>query len=510
LQERHLLPAPAEAASVLLARGPNSSEVFVVRRALALRFFGGFLAFPGGRVAPSDVPSTGPVGPERSRQGRRTAAARELFEETGVLLARRGDGSFPTAGPHLETQRKELVDGRIDFAELLSRQALSVRAEDFSWIGDLITPAFSLTRFDTTFFTACLPAGQQPEVWPGELDEGRWATAADLLAEWTRGECLVSPPTLLLLEALHGRPVTGAPAHVPAYLARHHGKGLPTICFAPAVQMIPLDTPGLPPTTHTNAYLVGHGPAYLIDPGTHDAAEQQRLFDLLDAWLGEGRRLTAIVLSHHHPDHIGAANACARRYALPVWAHPRTAARLAGQVEVASHLHEGDRLDLGEAPDGRGSWCLEVLHTPGHASGHLAFYGSHYRLLFAGDLVSMLSSVVIAPPDGDLGDYLASLRRLCGYDCRLLLPSHGTPTANPARILDECIDHRVQRERQLLAALGNRPRTIEDLAAELYPGLPAELVRFACLQVLAGLEKLQSERRAEEVRGGSADGWVLR
>src|SRR5262249_7900974 len=123
-----------------------------------------------------------------------------------------------------------------------------------------------------------------------------------------------------------------------------------------------------------------------------------------------------VVLTHHHPDHVGAAAACARKYGVPVWAHPWTAQALAGQVVVGRKVHEGDRLDLGTAPDG-GPWHLEALHTPGHAPGHLAFYEGHYRLLFAGDLVSTLSSVVIAPPDGDLAVYLDSLRRLRCFDC---------------------------------------------------------------------------------------------
>jgi glyoxylase-like metal-dependent hydrolase (beta-lactamase superfamily II) len=140
---------------------------------------------------------------------------------------------------------------------------------------------------------------------------------------------------------------------------------------------------------------------------------------------------------------------------------------------------------------------LEAIHTPGHAAGHLAFYESHYRLLFAGDMVSTLSSVVIAPPEGDLAVYIDSLRWLREYDCRLLLPSHGGPSARPRHVLDECLAHRAERERQLFTALSVRPRRMPELAVELYRGLPANLMRFAELQVLAGLLKLQREGRAE-------------
>jgi glyoxylase-like metal-dependent hydrolase (beta-lactamase superfamily II) len=274
--------------------------------------------------------------------------------------------------------------------------------------------------------------------------------------------------------------------------------------------MIPLPTHVLSPSGHTNAYFIGSGPFYLLDPGPTDPVEQGRLFALLDAHRDEGRPLTAVVLTHHHPDHIGAANVCAQRYRVPIWAHPWTASTLAGRVQVDRTIGEGDRLPLGRAPDDSGPWHLEALHTPGHAPGHLAFFEPHYRLLLVGDMVSTLSSIVIAPPDGDLTVYLDSLKRLLTYDCRLLLPAHGNVSAQPRQTLEAAITHRVKREEQLLAALQAGPRTIAELGPELYKGLPPNLMRFAHLQMLAGLKKLQSEGRAEPVGNTDEQCWRLR
>jgi glyoxylase-like metal-dependent hydrolase (beta-lactamase superfamily II) len=229
---------------------------------------------------------------------------------------------------------------------------------------------------------------------------------------------------------------------------------------------------------------------------------------VVDAQQAAGRRLTAVVLTHHHPDHIGAAAACARRWGVPVWAHPWTSRAVADQVTVGREIAEGGRLDLGTAPDGC-PWHLEALHTPGHAPGHLAFYEPHYRLIFAGDLVSMLSSVVIAPPNGDLAAYLASLERLRAMDCRLLLPAHGGASARPGETIDAVLAHRAKREAQLLEALVAEPRTVASLVPELYRGLPEELRRLAELQVLAGLRKLQREGRVD-AGGEGSEAWRLR
>jgi glyoxylase-like metal-dependent hydrolase (beta-lactamase superfamily II)/8-oxo-dGTP pyrophosphatase MutT (NUDIX family) len=502
---------PIVAASILLARDPGSSEVFLVLRGEALRFFGGFWAFPGGRLDPADpaVPLI-PTAPDDGLGPRRAAAARELFEETGVLVARAADGSFPRSLPDADRSRREVMEGRLSFAELLVRHGLQLHAGDFRLIGSVTTPPFAPTRFDTTFFLAILPPGQQAEVWPGELDRGRWATAADMLECWKHGECLVSPPTVMLLEAIEGRPAAEAPAQLAPVLEELSGGSIHPIYFAPAVRLIPLRTVALPPSTHTNAFLVGRDPAYLIDPGPTDPDEQSRLFELLDAEHSAGRRLAAIVLTHQHPDHIGAVNPCAERYGLPVWAHPLTAEALHGRIAVGRLIRDGERLDLGACPDGSGPWSLEAIHTPGHAAGHLVFFERRYQLLFVGDMVSTVTSIVIAPPEGDLAVYLESLRRLQRFDCRLLLPAHGNVSARPAETLAEALAHRARREEQLLEVLRAKPRTVGELTSELYQGLPEGVMRFARLQTEAGLEKLRREERIEATGEGETSEYRVR
>jgi glyoxylase-like metal-dependent hydrolase (beta-lactamase superfamily II)/8-oxo-dGTP pyrophosphatase MutT (NUDIX family) len=488
------------AASVLLTPGPGSPEVFLVRRSERLRFMGGFAAFPGGKVHRDDaaLAARGPLDP------RQAAAVRELFEETGVLLARTRDGAFPPNDGLPELRRQVLAE-TLPFAGLLDRLELHLDPRDLAPVASLVTPAFSPMRFDTAFYLAHAPPGQAPEVWPGELSEGAWRSADAALRLWEQGDLLISPPTVTLLEAVRGRPFDGLAERLRPLLARLEAGALHPIWYSPGVRMLPLACAGLPPAAHTNAYLIGGGPCYLFDPAPTDGEERRRLYDAVEEFTAGGRALAGVVLSHHHPDHVGAAAACAARYRVPVLAHPETARLLAGKVAVDRALNDGDRLDLGPAPHGRGAWHLEALLTPGHAPGHLTFYEPYYRLLFVGDMASTLSSVVIAPPEGDLTQYLESLRRLKELPSRLLLPAHGPASARPAAVLDDCLAHRAKREEQLVQALGPTPRTVADLTLELYRGLPANLMRLAEAQTVAGLIKLRREGRAQERDGG----WAL-
>lgn len=482
---------PAPAASVLLLRGTDEPRLYLVHRSPRLRFLGGFHAFPGGKVDAADAALTD--GTPHSAQ--RRAALRELFEETGVLLV-------PAPGEPLAWRRDLLAAAR-PFADLVPG---TLTPEMLPYAGRLVTPAFSPLRYDTAFFVADCPAGQEPEVWPGELESGAWYTAREALAAWDAGAILLSPPTVALLLALAGKARAEFLATCRTHTAAIEAEELSVMWLCPGLRMLPLRAPALPPAAYTNAFLAGTGPSYLIDPGPTDPDEQAKLLRFLD---GEVQRqpLTAVILTHHHIDHVGAATLIADRYGVPVWAHADAAARLVGQVTVARHLQDGEILQLGEAPTGR-SWHLEAHLTPGHAPGHLAFRFPEYGVLLAADLVSTLSSVIVAPPDGNLRDYLASLRRMQAVPLRLLLPSHGGPSSRPAQVLADALEHRLERERQLLAALAAGPRTLAELVPEVYRGVPRDLWSLAEMQLVGNLEKLRDEGRVRldgdrwEVVGG--------
>ena len=487
------------AAGVLLYRICPSPEFLLVRRNPQLRFLPGFWAFPGGKYQSSDDeihPISGVNVANHPDFELLVTGVRELFEETGILLARNRRNNFPEPEDSWFQIRQQLHQND-SFADFLNEQELHIHTDDFQYVGELTTPEFTNLRFRTRFFLAKQPSEQEAHLLPGELDELCWSTPTDMLDSWSEGQILLSPPTLEFLLAGKSKPVDEIADSIRERTRPIDEGAIPPIYFAPQVQMIPLRTHGLPPSTHTNAYLFGNEPAYLFDPGTEDPVEQQRLFDLLDDRIRRGMKLKAIVLTHHHQDHIGAVNACAERYGIPVWAHPITAELLSGNITCSAFLNEGDVLPLGQSPQGNGSWQLHVLHTPGHASGHLAFWEPVYRLLFVADLVSALSSVVIAPPDGNLQVYLDSLKRMQSFPTRLLLPCHGSPSSRPEKTLEECIQHRIKREQQLLETLSTIPQTIDELLPILYKGTPSAVLFLAGKQLEAGLLKLAEEGKAE-------------
>ena len=250
---------------------------------------------------------------------------------------------------------------------------------------------------------------------------------------------------------------------------------------APTVRRIVARNAG-PMTYHgTNTYLID-GPDGLIvlDPGPDDPAHVQAVL-----LAGDGA-ISHILLSHTHPDHLGATAALRAATGAPVYAWHAPAL----PVEVDVPLHDGD-LAAG----------LIALHTPGHASDHLCF-SLPGGVLFSADHVMSWSSSVVSPPGGDMTDYMASLDRLLARTDALYLPGHGPPLANPLPFVRELYDHRLAREAAIAATLTNEPLGTPEITAALYASVPPELRRAAERNVIAHLLKLEHEGRAVRVDEG--------
>ena len=262
--------------------------------------------------------------------------------------------------------------------------------------------------------------------------------------------------------------------------------------IAPEIRVLALRTPTLPPAAHTNAYLVGpvRGPQLVIDPGSPYPDQQAALDRVLAEDADAGRPLATIVLTHHHGDHVGGAQALADRWNVPIAAHANTARRLAGRVNITHELRDGDQ--IGE---------LTAIYTPGHADGHLCFARPGY--VIAGDMVAGLGTILIDPSEGDMALYLASLRLLLARPAAALLPAHGPAIADGPAKLREYIAHRTMREDRVVAALAGRPdATSRELVMDVYADTPPALWGLAERSLRAHLDKLVHEERAREVSPG--------
>lgn len=251
--------------------------------------------------------------------------------------------------------------------------------------------------------------------------------------------------------------------------------------------------------TGTNTYLLGRGAVAVIDPGPDDDAH---LAAILGA-LGSGERISHILITHPHLDHSALAPRLSAASGAPVAAFGTATdgrSPLMASLAASGLTEGGEGLDLAFAPDLRlndgetlscESWSVTALHTPGHLGAHLCFAAGD--VLFSGDHVMGWSTSIVSPPDGDMSDYMESLRRLAARRWSRLLPGHGAPVDAPANRLQELIDHRLQREAQILAALALGPANATELTKRVYTDIAATLLPAARRNVLAHLIDLTSK-----------------
>lgn len=243
--------------------------------------------------------------------------------------------------------------------------------------------------------------------------------------------------------------------------------------------------------TGSGAYIVGAGGVAVIDPGPDDDAHIDALFLAL-----RGERVEAVLVTHTHRDHCGGARTFAARAEAPIYGfgpHP-----VRRREDDAPALDEGG--DYAFAPDiamrdgavleGE-TWRLEALHTPGHLSNHLCFAFPAAKALFTGDHIMGWATTVVAPPDGDMDDYLASLDRLLARDDEIYLPTHGAPIRAPQRFVRAVRTHRLMRDAQILDQLRKGETTIVAIVAALYADVDRRLHAAAALNVLAHLIRLE-------------------
>ncbi|MDQ2649998.1 MAG: MBL fold metallo-hydrolase [Actinomycetota bacterium] len=261
--------------------------------------------------------------------------------------------------------------------------------------------------------------------------------------------------------------------------------------LSPLVRRIVANNPGRMTGPGTNTYLVGIDEIVVIDPGPD-------LPGHLDAIAGcGGDRIRWIVCTHTHPDHSPGAAGLKERTGAEVLAFDAR-----DDLVIDRSLADGDGIEATE-------FVLRAIHTPGHASNHLCFLLEQERLLFSGDHVMEGSTVVISPPDGDMAQYLQSLERLQAIRrLRGIAPAHGHLIDDPKTVLAHYVQHRLDREEQVLAQVAAGTATIPEIVAALYADVDDELHPVAAKTVWAHLRKLLDDGRVKGDRDDADGVWV--
>ena len=247
----------------------------------------------------------------------------------------------------------------------------------------------------------------------------------------------------------------------------------------------------------TQTYLIGQSQVAVIDPGP----DQPDHLEALERAIG-GRAVAAIMCTHTHRDHSPASRPLAEMTGAPIigcaplaleTVGPRADAAFDGDYQPDRILADGDAIQVDRQ-------SITAVATPGHTSNHLCFaYGD---ALLTGDHVMGWSTTVVVPPDGDMAEYIRSLEKLRRRDDRIYYPAHGPAVTNPQQYVRHLVGHRMQREKQVLTLVGEKPRPIPDIVANAYPGLDPRLVTAAGGSVLAHL--LDLERRGLVERLGES------
>jgi glyoxylase-like metal-dependent hydrolase (beta-lactamase superfamily II) len=274
---------------------------------------------------------------------------------------------------------------------------------------------------------------------------------------------------------------------------------------SPLISRVLTDNPGPFTFKGTGVYIVGDfkredGDVAVIDPGPDTPAHVDALKRAL-----EGRHVTHILVTHTHSDHSPAAAPLKAWSGAPTYAFgPHGAGKLDDGVKV----EEGG--DMAFVPDVRvrdgamiegDGFTFDCVFTPGHTSNHMCFALREEKALFTGDHVMGWSTTVVTPPDGDMAQYIASVEKLERRDDRILYPTHGAPITAPKPFLAAYREHRLDRERQVLAAVADGLATIPQMVARMYADVDVRLHPAASRSVLAHLIKLEQEGRVTQAGG---------
>jgi glyoxylase-like metal-dependent hydrolase (beta-lactamase superfamily II)/8-oxo-dGTP pyrophosphatase MutT (NUDIX family) len=506
----------------LLRDAPDGPQVLMLQRTPSAVFLGGAYVFPGGSLDTADtdprlVARVRNLPAENPAIAYWVAAIRECFEEAGILLACDDDGA-PIAA---ERAARLARDRGRPFIELLESENLYIPAGELAYIGHWVTAPKRPRRFDTRFFVAVAPHGQEGEHDAGEMVDTLWisprealergargeielvhatqqtlaelkdfATAAEAI-QYVRGKAEIEENRAVLAVGAEGEKVfrRSDPQYHEIHWSDPDETGTTTYDLVAGepkrldrrVTRLTAPNPGMMTGPGTNTYIVGPDEARaVIDPGPDIGSHIEKILAF--------RNIRWILCTHTHLDHSPAAAAIKAATGAQVLGRPAPAGQDA-TFKPDFVLENGQRVQVGDI-------ALRAIHTPGHASNHLCYLLEETRMLFTGDHVMQGSTVVINPPDGEMRAYLKSLEGLLGEDIAIIAPGHGYLIGAPQKEIRRLIAHRLAREEKVVNALVKiGPASIEELLPLVYDDVPARIHRVAARSLTAHLDKLAAENR---------------
>ena len=446
------MPAPIhDAVTAVLLHG---DDLYLVRRHPALPAFAGYHAFPGGKVDRGDHDEPlahamfGGHAPRLLR-----ALARELQEELAFDL--------------WDAVERGLV------AEIVN-------------MGEITTPDFAPLRFRTWFYKVVLRERPAFVPDPGEAVEAEWQAVSEWRRRYATGKLLIAPPTWFTIESLaQGLDLRELPPFASQYDAE---LDVPWVEPLAGLRILLVRSNTLPPAMHTNVFWFGDpgSPRVLVDPAPATREELAKLCYRLDRF-----GVDLVFLTHHHPDHREFADDLARRYRVPIGVSADSHARISAK---APRFFEGIDVRIYGEGDELTRWqgeSVRLLSVPGHDEGQLAPMPESRAWCIVGDLIQGIGTVVIAPPEGNMRKYFASLQRIIELDPAVIIPSHGLALGG-THYLRQALRHREEREVQIRtrheAGLG-----ADQILAEVYRGIDPRLLPLARLNIRSHLDKLRED-----------------
>ncbi len=463
--------------SIILQR--SDSKVLICQRSHESSFFPGFWVFPGGKVD-TELPDNW----EGTELEVIETLYQEMYEEVGIL---------PGLNYTIEPNDRKKDWFLIDYDDRLRKEF----KQSIVYIGHKRTPPFRKRVFDAAYYhlKGEMVDAMEPLIDGNELIDQEWILPQDAIQQWENGQKLIPPPILHLLRTLAKDPGN---LEIITLIETDLPFGLQTRTeFAPGWQVVPIDSITVEPFQNTNLIIFDRGEDTLIvDPGASDEGKDHfmEMYNSLP-------NIPSVLITHHHQDHYNALNFLANETkALTVYAHPKTIAGIRQNIDsnnfnfvpIEDGIIEINGVDL------------EVIFTPGHTDSHLSLYDKEYGVLIAGDHVVGFGSAVLDEMTGDMIQYLDTCNKLLNLDLKLIIPSHGPPSFKPKDLLQQYIDHRMDRENSILNSIKQGEVNLDDIVSSVYHDVPESMWDHAKINIKHHLKKLTIEGKIPDINSLSS------